>query len=232
MQPNDNAAVPVGFGKLLMRPPDAVQHRFKPGDLAVRVVLVRWVERHRLRRPTEDIVADFQMPQLLAAVVPEALSGQGIVAGVKNQEIAILHAEGVVKVGVEFEKVVIEPTHVAFNTNESGDLFSQRVASPVFDEKPQQLHKEEKEDDQSDGYSHRVKGETTREKVLKDAPRPLWPGYSNHAARHGQRTTNSPEKKLSEVFPGQSQSTSPEPVPANLCPSQEGAHHEAPPTPH
>ena len=65
VQPNDNAAVPVGFGKLLMRPLDAVQYRFKPGDLAVRVELVGWVERHRLRRPAQDIVSHVQMPQLL-----------------------------------------------------------------------------------------------------------------------------------------------------------------------
>jgi hypothetical protein len=40
VQPNDNAALPVGFGKLLMRSLDASQNRFKPGDLAVRVVFV------------------------------------------------------------------------------------------------------------------------------------------------------------------------------------------------
>src|SRR5574337_651608 len=80
VQAKNNAAAPVASVKLRVRSADAVEYRLQPGDLAVRVILIGWEKSHGLRRPADDVVADLQVFNLLAAVVPKALRCQCVVA--------------------------------------------------------------------------------------------------------------------------------------------------------
>src|SRR5438876_6963485 len=117
-----------------MGAPDAVEHCFQPGNLAVRIVLVRRKQSHRLRRSANDVVAHPEMLNLLATVVPEAFRRQRIVSGVEDKEVASFEAEGIVEVRVNVQKIVLKPSHAALDADERSDLFEQLLVDPVTQE--------------------------------------------------------------------------------------------------
>src|SRR2546427_10525124 len=138
VKPDHDAALSVLVRPLVMGAPDAVEHRFQPGNLAVRIVLVRRKQSHRFRRSANDVVANPEVFNLLAAVVPEALRRQRIVSAVKDKKVAPLEAKRIVEVRTDAQKIVVKPPHPALDAYERSDLIAQCLVEPVTQEPDEQ----------------------------------------------------------------------------------------------